>query len=125
MIRNHTETSQQRADRLLAQYRRARNARRAETMVLELSGDPLPEPSRWQRIRMAVRPWLAGFDTPLVDAIGLAFLVLFSAIVGAFVALVSLDGAPPASGALSADMEATTRPAVAYPLDGGATRAVR
>lgn len=120
MHQHLSETSQERGDRLLAAYQRARNERRARRMTIELSGDPLPEPSRWRRIRSAVRPWVVGFRNPYMDALWLAFMLYFVALLTAFAAMQLADHrAPQASTAFSAD-EAAPRPA-AIPLGGGAT----
>lgn len=120
------ETPQQRADRLLAQHQTDRNRRRASRMVLKLSDDPLPEPSRIDRIVKALEPWFVGFHNPYMDAAIVASLLISAATLTALCAMTWGDlRAPPASGASSATMEATSRPVAASPRGDGATEAVR
>ena len=122
----HIESSQQRADHLLAEYQIARNQRRASRMVLELSDQPLPEPTRLDRIVKALEPWFLGFHNRYMDAAIVASILFSAATLTALCVMTWGDlRAPQASGASSAAKEATSSPAVASPRDGGATRAVR
>jgi hypothetical protein len=108
-----SESSQQRGDRLLAEFQAERSG-----------AAPIVRPSRWRRIRHALRPWVGGFDNPYMDALWLAFMIYFVALNVAFVAMLIADHrAPLTSGAFSAD-EVVTRPA-AIPLGGGATGEAR
>lgn len=111
------ESSQQRADRLLAEFQAERSG-----------AAPVDRPSRWRRylhaLRRALRPWVVGFHNPYMDALWLAFMIYFVALNVAFAAMWVADRqAPPTSGAFSAD-EVTSRPA-AIPLGGGATGEAR
>ncbi len=122
-----SESSQQRGDRLLAEYRAAKVYRRVppgcdcDPVERELERiSRTPSPSRWRRIRRALRPWVAGFDNPYMDALWLAFMIYFAVLHVILAAMWIADHqAPPTSGAFSAD-EVATRPA-AIPLGGGAT----
>ena len=124
-----SETPQQRADRLLADDQAARRDVAAIRRFGQQFGDfmsqrdraaPIARPSRWRRIRRALRPWVAGFDNPYMDALWIAFMLYFAALNVIVAAMVWADHrAPLASGAFSAD-EAASRPA-AIPLGGGAT----
>ncbi|MBO9377884.1 hypothetical protein GG804_14010 [Sphingomonas histidinilytica] len=109
MHQHLSESSQHRADRLLAEFQAERSG-----------AAPIARASRWRRIRRALRPWVAGFDNPYMDALWLAFMLYFVALNVAFAAMWIADHqAPPTSGAFSAD-EVASRPA-AIPLGGGAT----
>lgn len=115
----HIETSQQRADRVLAEYQRARNTYRASRMVLELSVDPAPEPGRWVRLRYAARLICEGSPRPLADAALMAFILFSAAAVTAFIALIAGDPEPPRGRAFEAT-SATSSPTAASPRDRGA-----
>lgn len=120
------ETPQQRADRLLAKHQINRNRRRASRMVLELSDEPLPEPSRLDRIVKTLEPWFFGFHNRYMDAAIVASLLFSAATLTALCVMTWGDlRAPPASGAFSATKEATSRPAADSPLGGGATGSAR
>ena len=114
-----TETSQQRADRLLGEYQTVRNARRASRMLLELSDDPLPEPSPLDRIVKALEPWFVGFHNPLMDAVIVLSLLISAAIVGALLALTWGEPQPPRGLAFQAT-EAASSPVADSPVGGGA-----
>lgn len=116
------ETPRQIGDRLLEEDRRMR--RRMMPVAPTYREAPKRVTRRlrratWlDRATRAIRPWLGHFDHPVMDAIGIAFLIIFAAIIGAFLALMSLpDTAPPRGRAFEANT-ATSRPA-ADPLPGG------
>ncbi|QEH81024.1 hypothetical protein EIK56_24195 [Sphingomonas sp. C8-2] len=113
MHQHLSESSQQRADRLLAEFQAERSG-----------ATPIARPSRWRRIRRALHPWVVGFRNPYMDALWMAFMLYFVALNVAFVAMLIADHrAPLTSGAFSAD-EVASRPA-ARPLGGGATGEAR
>ncbi|QEH81162.1 hypothetical protein EIK56_24990 [Sphingomonas sp. C8-2] len=113
MHQHLSESSQQRGDRLLAEFQAERSG-----------AAPIVRPSRWQRIRRALRPWVAGFDNPYMDALWLAFMIYFAVLHVILAAMWIADHqAPPTSGAFSAD-EVASRPA-AIPLGGGANGEAR
>ena len=107
------ETAQQQADRLLAEDQALR------------SGAAEPAPREPSRLRKALTPWFMGFANPYMDALAMASVLLSAVILVVLAAMDICDSrAPLASGAYSATMEATSRPA-AEGVGGGATRAAR
>lgn len=115
MHQHLSESSQQRADRLLAEYQHRRNQRRAARMGLELSGDPLPEPTRWQRIRLALRPWVAGFDNPYMDALAVAFGLYLIVINVLFAAMLVADRHASPTSATALPAEVAPSPVADFP----------
>lgn len=105
-----TESSQQRGDRLLAEFQASRSG------IEPLPGPPLTT------FQYALQLICVGPKRLLADMALVGFILFAAAAITGFAALMTRPdtAAPPASGAFSANEEATSSPTVASPRDRGA-----